>query len=238
MALDSEKLARIRLVCFDLDDTFWEVGPVIERADAAVDAWLRGSYPELALHADAATLRAARQRLALQEPARAHDLTWLRIEALARIAERCGAPRSVGAQAFEIFIAERNRVELFPDVEPALNALAPRYRLATLSNGNADLQRIGLASRFEFSLHAGAIGVAKPDPRAFHAVVAHGRLAPHEVLYVGDDPAHDIDGARAAGLRTAWVCRSARPAGTAPSLADLTVGDLRALAAALNCASR
>ena len=42
-----------------------------------------------------------------------------------------------------------------------------RFRLATLSNGNADLAVIGLAHHFEVTLNAGALGCAKPDPRAY-----------------------------------------------------------------------
>ena len=89
------------------------------------------------------------------------------------------------------------------DVLPALDLLAKHYRLATLSNGNADLQRIGCAHRFEFNLTAGRIGVANPAAGAFETVLHLSGCAPQEVLYVGDDPEHDIAGPQRVGLRAA-----------------------------------
>ena len=117
-----------------------------------------------------------------------------------------------------MFFEWRNEVQLFADVEPALASLGEHYVLATLSNGNADLGRIGLAARFMVSLAAGSLGVAKPEAGAFLAVAQAIGCEPSAVLYVGDDPAVDIAGARAAGLRTAWMNRfgSDWPAELAP----------------------
>ena len=62
------------------------------------------------------------------------------------------------------------QLEPFAEVIPALDKLKTRFRLATLSNGNADLGTIGLAHHFEVSLHAAALGCAKPDARAYDAL--------------------------------------------------------------------
>lgn len=227
-----------KLICFDLDDTLWPIAPVMQRADAAVMTWLHAQHPALARTVDSARLLQARRALAQLEPERAYDLTWLRTEALARIAEQSGFARSLGAEAFQVFSAERNRVELYDDVLPALSLLARRFRLATLSNGNADLQRIGLAPHFEFSLNAGGLGVAKPDARAFNAIAATAGCAVTDILYVGDDPHHDVLGARNAGLQTLWLRRDAArpwPADDAPPA--WVLANLTELAQALNCAS-
>src|SRR5690606_23803254 len=47
--------------------------------------------------------------------------------------------------AFEVFLAARHQVSLFPEVQPTLEVLANRYQLAVLTNGNADVRRLGLA---------------------------------------------------------------------------------------------
>jgi putative hydrolase of the HAD superfamily len=222
-------LTEVRAICFDLDNTLWHVDPVIARAEARLQAWLRERYPRIAQRWDTEAMRAHRMALAAAEPGRAHDLGWVRTESMARLAREAGYPPSMATEAFEAFHAWRCEVEPFPDVEPGLRALAAHYPLASLSNGNADLARIGLAGHFSVSLSAGDLGVAKPAQRAFVAVADALGCAPRELLYVGDDPAVDVAGARAAGLYTAWMNRFGRdwPSGHAP--ADLVASDLQGL---------
>lgn len=227
----SPALAQVRALCFDLDDTFWEVKPVLVRAEARVADFIAARHPGLAPHLTAETVLDTRLALAAEHPTRAHDMTWLRTEALRRIAARHGHDPAIGDAAFEVFIAARNEVELFDDVRPALTALGARYAMATFSNGNADLHRIGIAGHFSGVLNAESVGCAKPHPEAFAAAAAALDVAPHEMLYVGDNPHLDVAGARAAGCRAAWVNRVGAPwpEGLSPG-ADLEVPDLLALA--------
>jgi len=172
-----------------------------------------------------------RQALAAAVPERAHDMTWLRTEALRRIAAQHGHDPAIGDAAFEVFIAARNEVELFEDVRPALTALGARYAMATFSNGNADLGRIGLDGHFVGVLNAESVGCAKPRAEAFHAAAAALGVAPHEMLYVGVRCRATSAGARAAGCRAAWINRvgASWPEGLSPG-ADLEVPDLLTLA--------
>lgn len=224
-------LSHVRALCFDLDDTFWEVRPVLVRAEARVAAFVEAQHPGLARHLTADAVYETRMSLAAEHPARAHDMTWLRTEALRRIAARHGHDPAIGDAAFEVFIAARNEVELFDDVLPALTRLGGRYTLATFSNGNADLRRIGIDGHFAGMLNAESVGCAKPRAEAFHAVAAALGVAPREMLYVGDNPHLDVAGARAAGCPAAWVNRvgAVWPEGLGPG-AELEVGDLLALA--------
>ena len=230
----SPALSQIRALCFDLDDTFWDVRQVLDRAEQRVGAFLERRYPRLALRHGRADFLAARLQLAAAAPDRAHDLTWLRTETMRRLAVAEGYPDEAGAEAFEVFIAARNEVELFEDVRPALVALGARFRLGTFSNGNADLRRIGLHEHFVSVLNAESVGHAKPRPEAFFAAAAALGVAPPEMLYVGDNPRLDVVGAREAGCRAAWVNRNAQPwpEGLQPG-ADIEVTDLLALASRL-----
>jgi 2-haloalkanoic acid dehalogenase type II len=223
----------LRAVAFDLDNTLWDVGPVIVRAEQRWVEWLREHCPRIPERLSLDDLRASRLALAAREPHNAHDFSYLRIASLAQHARDCGYDQSIAQEAFEIFITARNQLELFADVRPALNSLRSRYVLASLSNGNADLGRIGAADLFSVSLSAADVGAAKPDRRCFQRLVHDLRLEPHEVLYVGDDPVLDVEAARAAGLSTAWMNRTGQlwPAGIVP--ADFNVGDCVELAAAL-----
>jgi FMN hydrolase / 5-amino-6-(5-phospho-D-ribitylamino)uracil phosphatase len=223
----------IRAVAFDLDNTLWDVDPVLARAEERWLQWLRENCPRIPERLSLDDMRAARMQLAACEPHNAHDFTYLRIASLAQHAREFGYDESIADEAFEIFIAARNELDLFADVRPGLNRLHARYALATLSNGNADLGRIGLADFFSVSLNARGVGAAKPDRRCFERLVKDLRLEPQEVIYVGDDPLLDVEAARAAGLATAWMNRTGQTWPTTVRPADIDISDCVELASRL-----
>jgi FMN hydrolase / 5-amino-6-(5-phospho-D-ribitylamino)uracil phosphatase len=222
-------LRAVRAICFDLDNTLWETGPVLVRAERILADWLGSRYPRIPARFPPAELFALRAQLAAEEPHRAHDFTYLRREALARAAHACGYEREISVEAFDVWHAARNECTPYHDVVPALTRLAPRFRLATLSNGNADLARIGLAHHFEVSLAAAALGCAKPDARAYEQLAAALTLEPAEILFVGDEPHADVVGPRDVGMQTVWMDRGIQewPATLAP--ADARVASLEEL---------
>lgn len=201
----------IRALTLDLDDTLWPVLPALERADQAVDAWLRQHHPEVARAWPIAAMRELRMQVAAERLDLAHDFTRQRQLTLQQAFAACGVDDAPVQALWEIYFAARNRVELYPDSLPALERIAARWPLASLTNGNADLERIGIHAHFAHHVCARDSGVAKPDPRIFLAAAARLGVAPRQVLHVGDDPAMDIAGARDAGLRTAWINRDGRP---------------------------
>src|SRR5690348_1125454 len=125
----------LRAVAFDLDDTLWDVGPVIVRAEQRLQAWLREHCPRITERISVEEMRAAREQIARSEPHNAHDFTYLRISALAAHARACGYEEAVAERAFQVFFAARNELRPYPDVQPALERLRTRYALASLSNG-------------------------------------------------------------------------------------------------------
>jgi FMN hydrolase / 5-amino-6-(5-phospho-D-ribitylamino)uracil phosphatase len=224
---------KIRSVAFDLDNTLWHVDPVLARAEERWLQWLRENCPRIPEQLTLEDMRNARMQLAAREPHKAHDFTYLRIASLAQHAREYGYDESIAEAAFEIFITARNQLDLYADVRPGLHRLRARYALATLSNGNADLSRIGLADLFSVSLNARGVGAAKPDRRCFERLVEDLHLEPQEVIYVGDDPLLDVEAARMAGLATAWMNRTGQtwPATVHP--ADIDVSDCIELASQL-----
>lgn len=219
-------LERIRAVSLDLDDTLWAVSPVLRRAEARLQDWLRQHHPRLAAGYDFERARAVRAQLAQEQPERAHDMTWLRTESLRRCALEVGYDESVAPAAFEVFHAARNEVELYPDVPDALPRLAALVPVYALSNGNACVKRVGLGQYFAGAVAAHEAGAAKPDPRIYAYLVAISGFAPHEILHVGDDPENDVVGARAAGMPTVWLNRAGRDWPAALARADFEVRDL------------
>ena len=222
-------MAGPRAIVFDLDDTLWPVGPTILRAEHAMRDFLAERYPRvLELHT-LESMRDLRARMAAEHPAMRHDFTWLRTRALLEHAREAGYPDEMARDAFEVFYRARNRVDLYDDVLPALERLSARFRLFAVSNGNADLAAVGIASWFEGSLAAREAGCLKPDPRIFQLLLERAGLAPYDALHVGDDPLADVEGARRAGLDAVWVNRRGDPwpeeleppVRTVRSLADL-----------------
>lgn len=198
----------IRAICFDLDNTLWDVWPTIIRAEQAVYAFLTERYPRVTQRYSVDALRAERERFAREQPQLSHDFTRLRIASLQACAADVGYSEPVGEQAFDVFYRERNIVTLYRDALPALNTLKRRFRLFSLTNGNADLNAIGLADQFEASYAAREVGALKPDPAMFRYVLRTTGLRPHEVAHVGDDPIADVHGARAVGMHAVWVNRT------------------------------
>jgi len=200
----------VKAVCLDLDDTLWPVAPAIAAAEHAMFDWLARHCPRITGRHDVESMRAVRTRVAERFPERRHDLSFLRLESIRELAREGGYAEEVADGAFEAFYAARNRVAPFADVHSALGRLSRRFRLLSLSNGNADLGVIGLARFFEHSIGAHEAGAAKPDPRIFRVMLERAGLGAHEVLYAGDDPHADVEGARRAGLQAVWVDRFGR----------------------------
>ncbi len=146
-------------------------------------AWLRSRYPRTVQGHSTGTLRALRDAVAGRFPERGHDLTFLRHRALKDLFAAAGHDEALADEALEVFFAERNRVEFYGDVRPALQRLRSRYRLFALSNGNADLARCGIADLFDGHVTARSAGAAKPDARIFAALLHEAGVAAAQVLH-------------------------------------------------------
>ena len=201
----------IRALCFDLDNTLWDVWPVIRKAEQAMYDFLAERYPRIVASLTVEALREAREQTAARYPQMKHDFTFLRKQTLREHADEFGYAECMVEEAFDVFIQARNRVELYEDVLPALETLKNQYRLFTASNGNADLTQIGLAHYFERSVAAREVGALKPDPLIFQKAIEGTDLSAQEVIYVGDDPLLDVVGSRSAGMHPVWMDRVGEP---------------------------
>jgi putative hydrolase of the HAD superfamily len=105
--------------------------------------------------------------------------------------------------------------------------------VVALSNGNADVHRVGIGAHFHASQNAGNIGVGKPAPRIFHAAAQAAGVETSQVLHIGDDAHLDGVGALNAGMQLAWVNREDQVWDHAPLAPHITVSELRALCRAL-----
>jgi len=222
-----------RAIIFDLDNTLWDVGPVILRAEHAMFEYLARHYPRVTGRHDLDSMRDVRARMAMQHPQYRHDFTWLRTEALKHHAAEAGYDDSMAHEAFEVFYRARNEVVLYDDARPALDRLSAEYRLFAISNGNADVARIGLGHYFERSLAAREAGMMKPDPRIFRILLESVGLTGEDAVHVGDDPGADVEGARAAGVLPVWLNREGAPWPLESAEPEITIATLDHLPDAL-----
>ena len=204
----------IKVITFDLDDTLWAVEPALRRAEAKQNEWLRSHRPQT-LRLDDDALRALRIRVWRDSEPIAHNVSALRKRFLRAVQREAGYSAELadaGAEgAFQAFLQERQRVDLFAGIVEMLEALSPRYRLGALTNGNADVYKTDAGRFFDFAFLAEDIGASKPAPEMFHAALEHTGASPEETLHVGDSPDHDVRGAKAVGMRTVWVNAQGNP---------------------------
>ncbi|WP_434457089.1 HAD family hydrolase [Stutzerimonas urumqiensis] len=204
----------VQLITFDLDDTLWNIGPVMHSAEAALRDWLAINAPRLGDFPIEA-LWAIRRQLTEADPSLKHRLSELRRRILLHALQAAGYPADeaveLSEQGFQVFLEARHAVELFPDVHPTLEQLANRYTLGVLTNGNAEVKRLGLADYFRFTLCAEELGVGKPDPRPFREALARAGVSESQAVHIGDHPEDDVAGAKMAGLRAIWFNPGRKP---------------------------
>ena len=219
---------QILAISLDLDDTLWPVEPAILQAERCLDEWLREHHPHVATKWPIVAMRELRDTISRERVDLAHDFTAQRLLTLERAFAACGVGNEHVDAAFDIYYAARNRVDFYADTLPALATLSARLPLISVSNGNADLARMGLRHYFRDCISARDLGVAKPAAAIFHAACERLGVPGECVLHVGDDPLLDVAAARGAGLRSAWLNRSggAWSDGPAPDLEIRDLGEL------------
>ena len=200
----------IELLSFDLDDTLWDAGPVLMRAEEVLYAWLTAEAPQLTARWSIEDLVNYRRQLAKERPELRHDFTLLRIHALAELLPQAGHSAELAEPAVAAFLAARSEVEMYEDAVHALEALRADYRLVAITNGNTDLDRAGVAHYFEFCVSPALAKTAKPDPRMFEIVAERTGVAQAAMIHIGDEPYYDVEAAHRAGVASIWVNRGGR----------------------------
>ena len=208
----SYRVETIQALTFDLDDTLRDNRPVLMAAEQVVYDWLVLHYPRIGRRYTLEALREIRLDLLRQHPELAHKMTQLRKLSLRLAADTVGYDHSLVEPAFAVFLEARHRVDLYADVVPGLNVLRRAgYRIGAMTNGNVDVNRLGIGSLFDFSLSAETVGKGKPHPLMFETACRHADVLPEQLAHVGDDPATDLRGGQAAGVRVIWMNRQGQP---------------------------
>ena len=130
----------------------------------------------------------------------------------AALAAEAGADPDVGRAVARVYAEERDHSEVdpLPGALEALESLATTHRVGMVTNGppgmqGTKLEALGIADAFETIVHAGHDTPPKPSPEPFHRALDALAVEPGRAVHVGNSLEADVAGAKAAGLRSAWL---------------------------------
>ena len=202
------RLGAVRAISFDLDDTLYDNRPVIEHAEQWMVAHMRDRYLETAMY-DRSWWHRLKLDLQRQQPALMDDVSLCRRVLLQRGLMDGGMNEAMAHQeaesVFVRFLEVRSQIAVPDTTRRILSALAQKYPLVVISNGNVLLERLGLDGHFQHVLKAGGGFRMKPAPDLFTDMARRLQLAPQQILHVGDDVTTDVAGAVHNGYRSAWL---------------------------------
>lgn len=185
--------------------------PTINAAEQAVWDWLQSDYPQISSALGRDGLFQLRRQLMRNDPLLKTDLTQMRRIFYQHLARLFAVPSvALVEQGMALFMQLRNQVQPYDDVPEVLARLQARFQLAALTNGNANVFQTPLSRFFEVQLSSADVMAAKPDPQMFVELAQRLGLETHQMLHIGDDPLHDIQGACRAGIDAIWLNRDAR----------------------------
>jgi 2-haloacid dehalogenase len=149
---------------------------------------------------------------------------------VALVLERAGIAHTMDEVRY--LVAQIERLRPFPEVPEALARLQTRYKLVVLSNGDPDMLEAAKPYHgipFDRVISVAEAGSFKPHVATYTKAAALMGTRMDRVLFVANH-AFDCIGAKAAGMRTAFIDRRQRPFGVTPYQPDLIVRTVTELA--------
>ncbi len=201
-------LQPIKAMTFDLDDTLYDNYSVMITLEKQFLHWLNQhahggqEWTKQEWHQRRKQTFSANRLLG-------HDMTKLRQATLqAGLSARgieSDQQQTLIRQAMGHVYHWRNQVEISDSTHQIMAQLQQKLPLVAITNGNVDVNEIGLSDYFEFTLHAGPDGAAKPHADLFDKACQKLDIAAQHILHVGDHLISDVAGAQAAGYQSAWL---------------------------------
>ena len=209
-SLVKARALRISAISFDGDMTLWDFQKVMRHSLEQALVELRRLVPsQRAENLSVEEMIAIRNTVEEEVKGRIWNHEEIRLLAFERTLNSVGChDRDLAAHLNEIYLKHRfEDMELYPDVVPALDQLAPRFKLGLLSNGNSYPERCGLEGRFAFVVFSQDVRIQKPDRRIFEITAQKAGCPLDQMLHVGDSLKNDVAGAYEAGAQTVWLNR-------------------------------
>jgi len=153
--------------------------------------------------------------------------------AVSFVMDRAGIAHT--ADEVRYLVGEIEKLRPFPEVPEALARLQTRYKLVVLSNGDPDMLETAKQYHqvpFDQVISVAEAGSFKPHVDTYTKAAELVGVAMDEILFVANH-AFDCVGAKAAGMRTAFIDRRRRPFGETSYQPDLLVLSMKDLADAM-----
>ena len=202
----------IKSISFDLDDTLWPLMPTILKAEETTNKWITDNYPGTATLLKSNDVLAVRDKLIRLNPSLINQISDLRKEMFYELNVLAGYSKEesikMSEEAFDIYFEERNTITFYKDTLKTLKLLKKNYSLGVITNGNADLKKIGIDHLFDYIFSAANLNAHKPDPSVFQAFIDITGLSPNEICHVGDHPINDVQGSYDCGINPIWFNES------------------------------
>jgi len=202
-----KKLKPIHAITFDLDDTLYENTSVIVKAEHSLIEFMHHHYP-VTKSVNKDFWRAQQKAQFLANPLLKNDMGKLRqlslesgFAALGLSGDELSAAIE---QCFEHFYFQRSNFCLHQSIHSLMKALSDKLPLVAITNGNVNLQQIGLDGYFSACFKASTELPMKPNKAMFAAAQVYLDIPSENILHVGDNLQTDIYGALKAGYQTAW----------------------------------
>lgn len=198
----------IKSISFDLDDTLWPLMPNIVEAEKTTNEWIKENFPGTAALLGKQDVIEIRDKLIKEDPNLMNQISELRKLMFYELNIRAGygkeESKKMAEEAFEIYFKGRNAVTFYEGAIETLELLKNDYSLGVVTNGNADLQVIGIDNLFDYIFSAADLNAHKPDPVMFEAVINRTGLRAEEICHIGDHPINDVKASLDFGMTPIW----------------------------------
>ena len=200
-------ITKIRAISFDLDDTLYDNHPFMIKSEKKLLEFIQSNFPATA-EKDIHYWRSCRAEVIKKKPELISDMGKLRSQTLRMGFYKCGYTgldlTCAVDQSFEYFYYQRSNFKVDKAICSLLSELAAKLPLVAITNGNVNLQQIGIHDYFETCYHANVNHPMKPDRSMFDLARGHLALPAKQILHVGDNLEKDVMGAKQAGFSSAW----------------------------------
>ena len=222
-------LSQITTISFDVDGTLWDFETFTRQALHETIVELSNHDPQAASGLNVDMIIDIRDQTHADMWGTINDLDAIRRESMCRALREVGRPNDeLGSHLTDFYFQRRNEARtLFSDVRPALEQLAPHFKLGLLSNGNSRASVLGIEDLISFEVFSQDYdAMDKPDPRIFQITMREAGCEPHQLLHVGDALENDARGALNAGAVPAWLDRDGLDLGPQPFLVINSLSEL------------
>lgn len=201
----------IKALTFDLDDTLYDNSPFMAKAETVLMDVLK--QHESLQNIQLVDFNRVKRNVLIDEPDIYHDVLIWRVAAIRRFLMLNGITdngtlEQITDQAMDEFVIWRNKITVPIETLNTLNTLAQKFPLAVITNGNADIAKIGLEQYFQFSLRGGADGLSKPYHDMFTLASHRLNMPLNHILHIGDNLYADVQGAINSGMQACWINES------------------------------